>query len=326
MSLILTLIAAAVLVLAGLWAWGRWQVRKVVDADGTGAQSVDSVSTLARPARADPTMSLTTSPAIVPPPMPLAASDFVFADALDEDCEMIATLTPADALDQDAIRRVASHRTTTGRKPVRYQLLQTEPAGIRMGLTLADRTGAVSEAEINHFLRLVDECADAWSADVQVETVDAAIARARLLDAQCAALDTQIHLHLAGGEPAVSEQALEDALTALGVTQHPNDDSWSLKDAAGQEIARVFARSDRPEAFASFVVDVPRVPQNAFEKAFEAAQKLAENLGAQVVDDNGKPLTDTALALVRARLTDVSRKMAEAGMPAGSDRARRLFA
>ena len=98
-----------------------------------------------------------------------------------------------------------------------------------------------------------------------------------------------------------------------------------LNDATGNELARVFTRSDRPEAFASFVVDVPRVPQQAFERTLQVAQQLAKALNATVVDDNGKPLSDTALSLVRARLTDVSRKLAQAGMAPGSERVYRLF-
>lgn len=318
MQLIFSLLVMATLCIVGIWIWGRWQVAKLRN-DSAEA----NVSTVMRTTRNEPLMFLSANE--ISAGNKDQTPNISFASSLDPDSELIATLTLNHAIDESFIKKIAASRAILGRRFIRYCLLDTTPSQMQIGLTLADRSGAVCENELNQFLRLVDECADAWSADVEVESIQAAITRACIVDAQCAALDTQIYLHLACTEQCPSQEQLLQALRTAGLQVETTALTHCLNDATGNELARVFTRSDRPEAFASFVVDVPRVPQQAFERTLQVAQQLAKALNATVVDDNGKPLSDTALSLVRARLTDVSRKLAQAGMAPGSERAYRLF-
>ncbi|MBX7229716.1 MAG: hypothetical protein K1X48_08945 [Burkholderiaceae bacterium] len=317
MQLIVSLLAIALLCIIGTWAWGRWQIAKLRENNPH-----EQTTTIIRATRHEPLMFLPTDEKI---PRPEGKEPSIsFVPSLDPDTELIATLTPNQAIDEVLFKQTSVHRTSMGRRIIRYCWLHN-PVQIQMGISLADRTGAISEAELNKFLQLVDDYADRWSADVNVEPVQVALTRACVIDAQCAALDTQIYLHLAASHLSFSQEQLLQVLGTAGLEIETASPVHYLKDNAGQELARVFIRMDRPEAFITFVVDIPRVSSQAFERALQAAQQLAYTLGATVVDDNGKPLSDTALALVRARLTDVSRKLTQAGMAPGSERACRLF-
>ena len=57
----------------------------------------------------------------------------------------------------------------------------------------------------------------------------------------------------------------------------------------------------------------------------QVAGIFAENLTAQLVDDNRKPLSDAGLASLRRQLEGIVNDMESYGVPAGGVLARRLF-
>ncbi|MFC3146857.1 cell division protein ZipA C-terminal FtsZ-binding domain-containing protein [Piscinibacterium candidicorallinum] len=324
MQLLVSLLVLGAVFVAGVWVWGRIQASRSTQTEAAELAQEQQTSLL-RQTRAEPALALPMD-VIAPAEVTarIGADAVVLEVGLDADTEMVARLTAQQPLMESKIRELAGGRAAVGRRPVRYAWQAEAPSILDMGLTLADRTGAVGESELNHFLRLVDEVADVLGADVDVEPVEAAIARSRLLDAQCATLDTQLHLHLSGpSEPSGEELAA--AARWAGITSALKDGAYPMMDAKGRELARVVPRPGRREGFVTLVVDVPRAPHGALDAALDAAAKMAEMLNAILVDDNGRPLSDDALALIRARLTDVVRKMTEAGLAPGSERARRVF-
>ena len=56
------------------------------------------------------------------------------------------------------------------------------------------------------------------------------------------------------------------------------------------------------------------------------AKSLATRLSGVVVDDEGQNLSDAALSAIATQVDDFYQQMAQAGIPAGSARAQRLFA
>ena len=76
------------------------------------------------------------------------------------------------------------------------------------------------------------------------------------------------------------------------------------------------------------VLDVPRVadPPRAFDQLKLAAKRMAQTLGGDLVDDNQRPLTDNALAAIRAQVVSASELLARAQIEPGSPRAHKLFA
>jgi hypothetical protein len=318
LRLALSLLGIFATVLVVLWAWSRWQLLRARKA--AGETRSDDGNSLIRTTRVEPRLLMPDTPLVRPAPLAIL-------HGLDRDTECVAILTADAPLEDVLVKSIASQHRTVGRHTVRYAIPRDAINTLHIGLTLADRRGAISQADLETFMGLVDDIADQLQANVEVESADQALGRAQMIDAQCALLDTQIHLHLSAAR-VPHKPAVDAALMQFGFDLNSVDGPFELHDESGGEIARIALRQGSAgagEAFATIVVDLPRVPQHAFEIALKTAQELAISLDAVVVDDNGKSLSDTALALVRARLTDVSRKMEQSGMPPGSERARRLF-
>jgi len=74
-------------------------------------------------------------------------------------------------------------------------------------------------------------------------------------------------------------------------------------------------------------LDVPRAPgaERTFVQFCECAQQLARALGAIIVDDNKRPLGQSAFDAIRAELRAVYKSMEARGIEAGGALALRLF-
>jgi FtsZ-interacting cell division protein ZipA len=77
----------------------------------------------------------------------------------------------------------------------------------------------------------------------------------------------------------------------------------------------------------TILLDVPHVAEGTkvFQHMMQLARSLADSLGGEVVDDARKPLTNTGAEAIRMQLAEITRRLAERGIPAGSRLAQRLF-
>ena len=74
-------------------------------------------------------------------------------------------------------------------------------------------------------------------------------------------------------------------------------------------------------------MDVALTPESsgAFATMVDCARRLAGMLDARLVDDNGNPIDDRSVQAIQTQLARVFAAMQEAGLPAGGQRARRLY-
>jgi hypothetical protein len=77
----------------------------------------------------------------------------------------------------------------------------------------------------------------------------------------------------------------------------------------------------------SLLLDVPRSPVDtrAFGRMAEIGQELARRLGAELVDDQDRPLQQGAEQLIDEQLKTVYVNLERAGFNAGGERALRVF-
>jgi hypothetical protein len=322
-SLFISLIVLAGLAVGGVWAWGQVQARRAGGRGQAASPVTQAATTVQTRLRAEPTLATTESleeKLNLPQPRAVTVG---FADSLDPETEMVAVLTADAPMLEAKVREAIARHANVGRRSVRAAWNIESPNVLHIGLTLADRSGAVSEAEINHFTHRVDEIADALAANVEVESTEGAIARGRLLDAQCAALDTQVQLHVSAALEASAR--LNAAISQVGFSAAQGDAPRRLTTTSGAELATLTFKQDAQECVATVVIDVPRAPADAFSRALEAARSMSTSCGGRLIDDNGRELSESAMALVLAKLTDVTRKLAQAGMEPGGERAKRLF-
>jgi len=168
---------------------------------------------------------------------------------------------------------------------------------LKAALQMVSRGGVVSDAELIEFRSAVETLGAALGATLSAPEMREALDEARLLDKICADTDIQVALHVTGGSPQTAEPA------------------------AGE-----FQVQQRADGL-SLILDVPCTlePVRAFEAMARAGAQLAAAGGGRLVDDNGNPLDERALAAIGAELEGVRSRLAEAGFEPGSELALRLF-
>lgn len=178
----------------------------------------------------------------------------------------------------------------------RRVLLAADGATVRAALQLVTRAGVVSDAELLEFRSAVETLAAKLGATVSAPEMREALEAARELDRACADADIQVALHVVGvGKlPQVEASGFQVAERADGVT---------------------------------LALDVARTtePRRAYEAMARAGMQLAQAGGGRIVDDNGTPLDERALATIGAQLDAVRAMLTARGIEPGSPLALRLF-
>jgi hypothetical protein len=207
---------------------------------------------------------------------------------------------------------------------------------LRAGLQMVDRKGAVSEQELADFGAMAQAVALAIGAKCSLAETDAALQRARQVDALCADVDVQIGLNLitrSGGVPGTRIRALSEV---QGLVLE-GDGRFHRRDEAGLELYTLCnmesdafsaeSMKDISTKGLTLLFDVARVPGGiaTFDRFVDFARTLADALSAAIVDDNRQPLDDAALGKIRAQLLALYASMENQGIPAGSPLALRLF-
>ena len=222
-----------------------------------------------------------------------------------------------------------------------WHLLTPHDAGsyskIKASLQLADRRGAISEAEVDTFVDGVGAVATQLAGVAVTPDIDDVLNRARELDDFCASVDFQLAVHVAAaaGEPFAGTK-LRGLAEAAGM-QLGDDGRFHAKDDAGQTLytlgnvgvelfdAETLRVLTTPAV--TFSLDVPNVAQGPriFDRMVSAARAMALALEGALVDAQHTPLTDEMIAGIRARIEEIQTRMAAQQIVAGSPRALRLF-
>jgi hypothetical protein len=119
----------------------------------------------------------------------------------------------------------------------------------------------------------------------------AALEAAHALDRACAEVDIQIALHVVGTDAGPFEE-------------------------------KAFKAVKRQDGL-TLLLDVPRTPD--LPKSYAAMVQRARALGGRLVDDNGNPLDERALAAIGVEVEATRTRMAEMGIEPGGPLALRLF-
>lgn len=208
---------------------------------------------------------------------------------------------------------------------------------MELGLQLADRGGAVAQDQLDAFCRaLYTFAADAGGA-VSCPDKEEALARARDLDLFCMNVDVLMGLNVVAGEshPFTSE-AIHTQATAAGLSLE-RDGVYHAHDAGGHSLFTLANQEETPFPLdgrglttqgVTLLFDVPRVADgvNVFDRMTEFGFSLADRLSGRLVDDNGRAVTNDSLNRDRTRLQGFYDRMEQRDIPAGGERALRLFA
>jgi len=210
-------------------------------------------------------------------------------------------------------------------------------SAFRLSLQLANRSGAVNAARLSDFRDLAREIATNLQADITVPDVDEAATRALLLDTFCAEVDQMIGINLLpNGGITLAASEVAQVMQSLGMGLQA-DGAFHLLDGRGHTLYSLCNIDTTPFQHHTFnhmrvkglilLLDVPRVehPAKRFDEMVVLARRLAQELGASVVDDHRVVLSDMSLAQIREQITAIESRMLSADIHPGSAQARRLF-
>ncbi|CAN5696748.1 cell division protein ZipA C-terminal FtsZ-binding domain-containing protein [soil metagenome] len=206
------------------------------------------------------------------------------------------------------------------------------------GVLLANRTGALNEIEYSEFVQKVQGFADGLGALPQFPDMLDAVAHARELDTFASQHDAQLAVRLQASVVAwsvgyIHQQAARHGFVAGAVPGrlvYPGaeegappvlvlnfDPQAALAEDPNQAAVR--------DMTLSFDVPQTEAASNPFASWQKAAQGLATDTEASLVDDNGNPIGNEGFEAIGAELGNLYDALEARGLPAGSMATRRLF-
>jgi hypothetical protein len=348
MTLTAALAIVAGLVLALVVAHGAWNARR---ASPRQAQPNPPI------ARTEPTLAHAASGeapvlaplgALEPPPEAAGARRGPRIDALIDAIVPLRLDAPVSG------EFVLSHAPATrraGSKPFLLEGLNAENgewepvvAGgryseLQAGVQLANRSGALNEIEYSEFAQAMQACAEQIGALVELPDMLEVAARAKELDAFASQHDAQLTVTLRANGVAWSPGYLQQIAARHGFVPGPVpgrlvQPSPSEPHAPPVLVLAFDARAvltDEPELSAlrdaTLSLDVPQTAESTepFAAWQHAARKLADDMDATLVDDQGQPVTLHAFSAIGGELKQMYRALEARDLAAGSASARRLF-
>lgn len=202
---------------------------------------------------------------------------------------------------------------------------------LQIGLQLADRQGALTQEQMNAFCMGVQQFADEFDAVVTFPQRASKMNSARELDEFCASVDVLIGLNVIAGDKPFPMEKVRVLAEGAGLVRGV-DHNYHYNSNSGKTLFTLSNQDETPFGTTSegltLLFDVPRVAGGlaVFDYLADFAQNLSSSLGGELVDDNGKPLTEASLNNIRKQLSGLYAAMDDRGIAAGSVAALRLFA
>ena len=353
-SLTLALAVLGGLVLAGIVAHGAWQSRQAAarrevvapPADDGPREPVfdaDGVVEVPIPAPADVADRAAPPPAEPRIPRRIQPRLDALIDA------MVTLRLDAPVTGELAIAHLP-HTRRAGGKPFLIEGLNAETGEwehpqpgerygeFQAGVQMANRTGAINEIEFSEFVQTIQPFADAIGATPDVPDMLDVVARGRELDAFAGQHDAQLAVHLRARSSGWSVGYLQQHAARHGFV--PGAVPGRLVLPGAEEGAPpmltlsfdpIAALSDDPSRSVlrdvTLAFDVPQTEPSAepFTQWQASAQALSLGMDAEVVDDQGAPLSAAGFAAIGGELGRLYEALAARDLAAGSPAARRLF-
>ncbi|MEK8031183.1 cell division protein ZipA C-terminal FtsZ-binding domain-containing protein [Ideonella sp. DXS29W] len=346
MTLTVALAMVAGLVLLAVVVHGAWTARRGtprLPQQATGSDHAPRMEPTLTP-QADPAL-MESADARALPTVSLRRQAKV--DAL---IDAIATITPESPVTGELALQHFPGSRRAGTKPFHVEGLNAETSEWEMprsgqrygefqaGLQMANRHGPVNEIEYSEFVQKVGAFAEALSAATDFPDMLDAVARARELDTFASQHDAQLTAILRANTIAWSVGYVQQAAGRHGFVPGSVPGRLVLpaqEDGAPAILTLVFdaqvALADDPGHAAlrelSLSLDVPQTLESAepFAAWQHCARRLADDLDATLVDDQGNPITLHAFAAIGLELDRLYRALESRDLSAGSPAARRLF-
>ena len=350
MTLTLTqaLLALAAVVLAGLLLHGWWTTRRAspkLPAVAANTQAGD---------RTDPALGGNgEGDGAGPDTQPDLRTSLRRAPQLDALIDALVPLTLESPVAGEAVLAHMPASRRAGSKPFYVEGLDTatgvwdmpQPgrrySELQVGVQLASRSGALNEIEYSEFVQKVQAFAEPLGAAPDFPDMLDVVARARELDDMTSPLDAQLSLLLRSKGVAWSVSYIQQCAARHGfvpgvvpgrlVLPSPDNGAPPVLQLIIDSQAAMAALGGTPQDAVvreiTLALDVPQTPQAAepYPAWHGAAQALAQDMDASIVDDQSHALTLQSFAAIAGDLRQLYAQLDALDLAAGSPAARRLF-
>lgn len=207
---------------------------------------------------------------------------------------------------------------------------------LRAAVQLANRGGALNELEFSEFVSGVQQFADAIDGAPEFPDMLETVSMARELDGFAAQCDAQLSVNVLSDGAPWSANYVQAVASQDGLLLSRDGTRFVKLDAKQSPVFMLqfgdtnFLRDDltyKGGQTITLILDVPVADEDIlpFRLMCDYAKSLAERIGGRVVDDQRRPLPETALLAIEKQLMTLYAKLEAAGIPAGSPATRRLF-
>ncbi len=211
---------------------------------------------------------------------------------------------------------------------------------LQVAVQLANRGGPLNALEFSEFVNAVEALAESLDASAELPDMSETVANARELDGFAAACDVQLGVNVVSDGAPWSAAYVQNVATQDGLVLSRDGTRFTRYQAGPDGIQRAlftlqfgdtnFLRDDltvKAGSQITLLLDVPQASQavKPLKTMCEYGDSLAQRMGARLVDDNHRPLTETSFVAIFQQLQALYDKLETRGMPAGSPVALRLF-
>ena len=207
---------------------------------------------------------------------------------------------------------------------------------VRAAVQLANRSGALNELEFSEFVTGVQSLADAIDGAPEFPDMIETVSMARELDGFAAQCDAQLSINVMSDGAPWSANYVQAVAAQDGLLLSRDGTRFVKLDVRQNPVFMLqfgetnFLRDDltfKGGQMITLLLDVPVADEDIlpFRLMCDYAASLSQRIGARVVDDQRRTLPESALEAIERQLLTLYAKLEQAGIPAGSPAARRLF-
>ncbi len=225
---------------------------------------------------------------------------------------------------------------------LQYDPEYTDYSNLALAIQLVNGEGPVEESELNTFMQLGLKLADALHRPTKLPlSFEKALERARELREFCDTYDVIAGINVVSpGGPPFAGRAIFDAASELGM-QFGAMNIFHMKNDRSPGCKHLFSMANlyKPGDFdpakwdkfktkgLTLFMSVPCAhrPVSVFEKMVDTATALCDMLEGRLVDQEGRPLTEKGIALIRRQIEEIAEAMRGRDIMPGSETALRLF-
>jgi FtsZ-interacting cell division protein ZipA len=321
------------------------------DAD-PGTHSDPDADSMARSAdtavRHEPHLGIEAAPAVSSdtPAAPVAPADTetlsppVRELPVDEMADCMVPIALENSVRGEKIMLSLQNLRHVGNKPVHFVGLEAERgwepvthggvySELQAGVQLANRSGALNELEYSDLVMRLRQFADGLGAELDVPDMSHVMVAARALYQLVDEYSAQLSVNIIANNAPWMLSTLLAALGRQGFDLRP-EGRLVMPDGDGGVLFSLSTNvtlAAETTSRLTLLLDVPCVSaaRDGYGAMIACAKSIAARLDGSIIDDSGQPLSDDSLAEIASQVEVFYQSMDNAGIPAGSTRALRLF-